>query len=51
MKLHKMQGESRLLETKLTSKHPGGDLVKLARPNLLAFRESQRNLFSGRNQL
>ena len=55
MKLNKMQfycqGESRLLETKLTSKHPGGDLVKLARPNLLAFKESQRNLLSGRNQL
>ena len=48
MKLDKMQfycqGESRLLETKLTSKHPGGDLVKLARPNHLAFKDSQRNL-------
>ena len=55
MKLDKMQfycqGESRLLETKLTSKHPGGNLVKLARPNLLAFKESQQNLISGRNQL
>ena len=45
------QGESCLHENKLTSLPPGGDLVKLARPNCLAFKESQRNLLNGRNQL
>ena len=54
MKLDKMQfhcqGESCLHETKLTSQHPGGDLAKLARPILPAFKESQQNLLSGRNQ-
>ena len=48
MKLGKMQfyfySDSCLHESKLTCQHPGGDLVKLARPNHLAFKDSQRNL-------